>query len=139
VTPEQSRHRGLSFGRRSRRNSSASDTEAVAPKSELEAAAAAALAAENASSNNTVTTTPTKPKPVSSTSSSSSSKLIVTPPPSRTKSTAGGELRSAKQTLIEREHQLNRVSQRSREMSDSAANFAVVAQGFLELSQQKKR
>jgi len=105
------------------------------PTSEVAAAAAAAVAAESAA-NDQGFKTPTSP------SKKTAPTVTVTPPessPSRSRSTAGGELRDAKKTLQERDKQLNRVSQRSREMNDSAVNFAVVAQGFLELSQKKKR
>jgi len=105
------------------------------PKSELAAAAAAATAEQEHAAS------PAGPKiPVAasspnmySTRSGRSSSF------NSRRTSAGGELRSARQTLLERDEQLQRVSQRSREMNDSAVNFAAAAQGFLELSQKKKR
>jgi len=104
------------------------------------AAAAAAVAAEQEqqTAKNTVTVS-TVPPPSAPKSSPSKTSLTVKEPPSRSRSSAGSELRSAKQTLQERDRQLNRVSLRSREMNDSAANFAAVAQGFLDLSNSKKK
>ena len=103
----------------------------------MAAAAAAAAAAESETPN-------PNPNPAPAT------KLTVTPPPSASpqrspsrstssnRTSAAGDLRSAKQTLKEREKQLNRVNQRSSDMNDAAANFATVAQGLLELSAKKK-
>jgi len=58
---------------------------------------------------------------------------------SRTPTTAGGELRDAKQTLKDREKQLKEVNLRSAQMNNSAANFATAAQGLLDLQNKKKK
>jgi len=99
-----------------------------APPSEVAAAAAAA----ETSGNNTVnvTSVPTVTVAAASPSRSASSR--------RSSTSAGSELRSAKQTLKDRERQLHKVSVRSADMSNNASNFATVAQGFLELSAKKK-
>jgi len=136
MTPEQpQKHRRLSFNKRSSRKLDEDSDNEVAPKSEVAAAAAAAAAEQEGKPKMPTAASSSQPH---HTSPSKSTSMIVTPPPDRSRSTAGGELRSAKKTLQEREQQLNRVSLRSREMSDSAVNFASAAQGFLELSQKKK-
>jgi len=127
MPPEQKKRR-VSFSRR--RTSSSSETDV--PQSEFAAAAAAAAAAES-SPGNAPLASPQK-------SPNKNNTVFLTPaPPTRSRSTAGSELRSAKKTLQDNEQQLARVSQRSSEMNDSASNFASAAQGFLELSQKKKK
>jgi len=126
VTPEQKRRR-VSFSRK--KGSSTNDL----PQSEVAAAAAAAQASSETSSANG------DPQSSLPKSSSKNTVFVNGPPPARTHSSAGSALRDAKKTLQDRDRQLNRVSLRSREMNDSAANFANAAQGFLELSQKKKK
>jgi len=110
----------------------------VEATSEVAAAAAAAAAAEQGQSQKPPSRTPS---PLMSSPTSMPPPSSPARSPSRSASTsrsAAGELRDARRTLIERKEDLNRVSMRSRDMSNSASNFASAAQGFLELSQKKK-
>jgi len=130
------KRRGVSFSRKQRKNSSEPDLPATS-----EFAAAAAAASQNTPTSSTSSSgqfkTPMAPAPNSPSRARSASSS--TPSSSYRRTSAGGELRSAKQTLQDNERQARRVSQRSREMNDSAVNFASAAQGLLELSAKKKR
>jgi len=140
LPPEQTKRRP-SLSRKSRRRDSVSSTSSGdSSDNEVFAAAAAAQAAASETPSRASRTSQEFKTPASPSRQAPS--IIVSTPsyssPYRPKSTAA-ELRDMKQTLQEREKQLNRVSQRSRDMNDSAANFAMAAQGFLDLSQKKKR
>jgi len=124
------KRRGLSFSLRSSKRHDSVSSDSEAPTSEVAAAAAAASSTSATPEQQSDFKMPTAPTPTTSPQRRSSL--------SRSRTSAGSELRDAKRTLQENERQLRKVSLRSHEMSDNASNFAAAAQGFLELSHQKK-
>jgi len=132
---EQPKRRGPSF---SRKRKSGELSRPGSTSSEIEVAAAAASASAPLMMDSKTTSTPEFKKPTVTVTPANSPSRTVRSPSYGSRSSTSGDLYEARQILKDNQVKLQRTSMRSSQMSNSAANFASVAQGLLEVSSKKK-
>jgi len=138
---EQPKRRGPSFSRKRKSEEIPRPESSSSSEVAIAAAAATASASTSLSTDSKSTSQPEFKQPmptITVTSSSSSPSRTVRSPSTGSRPSTASNLYDARQTLRDNQIKFQRTSMRSHEMSNSAANFASVAQGLLEMSSKKR-